>query len=111
MTRTNAAITLLSAALLGAGGDALVRGALHRESPLPRFLLFLVGACLLFAYGCVVNAPPWNFGELLGLYIVFFFVVAQLISWLAFGQAPSRAILLGGVLVVSGGIVIALNQK
>jgi drug/metabolite transporter (DMT)-like permease len=111
VTRTNAVLVLLLAALLEAGGDAIVRGALHRQGQASRLILFALGACVLFAYGWVVNAPSWNFGELLGLYVVFFFVIAQAISWIAFGQSPSRAVLLGGLLVISGGIVIAVNRN
>jgi len=49
---------------------------------------------VLFAYGGVVNAP-WDFGRLLGVYVVFFFVVAQAIAWAVFGQVPSPRLLLG----------------
>jgi len=101
---------LLFASLLEAGGDALVRGGLRSSEAHKRALLFLVGAAVLFAYGWVVNSPPWDFGRLLGLYVVFFFAMAQLISWLAFGQLPSRSLLIGGALIVSGGLVIALSE-
>jgi small multidrug resistance family-3 protein len=111
MSRTTAIGILLLAALLEAGGDAIVRGALHRQSIGARALLFALGAGVLFAYGVVVNSPPWEFARLLGLYVVFFFVTAQMISWIAFGQPPTRAVLLGGVLIVAGGFVIALNQN
>jgi len=57
-----------------------------------------------------VNAPPWDFGRLLGLYVVFFFVIAQLLSWLVFKQVPSTAILIGGTLIVTGGVVISLAK-
>jgi small multidrug resistance family-3 protein len=65
-------------------------------------------AAILFAYGWTVNAPPWDFGKLLGLYVVLFFVIAQLISWLFFKQTPSMTLVLGGSLIVAGGIVISL---
>jgi small multidrug resistance family-3 protein len=61
---------------------------------------------MLFAYGYTVNAPGWDFGRLLGIYIVLLFVVAQIVSWLAFGQRPGTALLIGGALIVAGGIVI-----
>jgi hypothetical protein len=61
----------------------------------------------LFAYGWTVNSPPWDFGKLLGLYVVFFFLTAQTISWLAFKQIPSLAVLVGGPFIVTGGIIIA----
>ena len=57
---------------------------------------------VLFLYGYVVNIPGWDFGRLLGLYVVFFFVVAQAIAWLAFDQLPGRPLLAGGALIVAG---------
>lgn len=111
MSRATAVAILLVAALLEAGGDAIVRGALHRQNVGARAVLFGLGAIVLFAYGVVVNSPPWDFGKLLGLYVVFFFVTAQMISWIVFRQPPSGAVLLGGLLIVAGGFVIAWNQR
>ncbi len=99
---------LLLAALLEAGGDALVRAGLH-GSTVPARLGFLgLGAAVLFAYGLTVNLPAWDFGRLLGVYVVFFFIVAQLVSWLAFGSRPTMPILVGGALIVAGGLTITL---
>jgi drug/metabolite transporter superfamily protein YnfA len=102
-------LLLFAAALLEAGGDALVRAGLRSSTGSTRLLMFAVGGLVLFTYGYVVNAPPWDFGRLLGIYVVFFFVVAQLISWIAFHQPPSTAILVGGFLIIAGGIVISVG--
>jgi drug/metabolite transporter superfamily protein YnfA len=110
MSRTTAILILLLAAVLEAGGDAIVRKGLH-ASGTQRTLIFLTGAIVLFAYGWVVNSPPWDFGKLLGIYVVFFFVVAQSISWIFFKQAPTGAVWLGGLLIVSGGAVIAFSNR
>ena len=111
MNRTTAIMILFCAAILEAGGDALVRAGLRNSATGARTALFAFGAVALFAYGWTVNAPPWDFGRVLGLYVVFFFVIAQLLSWLFFGQPPSRSLLIGEFLIVSGGLVIALAQE
>lgn len=110
MSRIQTVLILLLAATLEAGGDAIVRYGLHRTSPLARMAVFLVGAAVLFAYGFTVNSPPWDFGRLLGLYVVFFFVIAQLLSCMLFRQVPSPALVAGGALIVLGGSVIAVWQ-
>ena len=80
MNRLTAIGLLLLAAICEAGSDAMVRKALHQQASGLRLLTFLGGAVVLFGYGLIVNTPDWDFGRLLGLYVVFFFVVAQLMS-------------------------------
>lgn len=109
MTRAATLAVLALAALLEAGGDALIRTGIRNPSPLARTFLFLTGAAVLFAYGWTVNAPAWDFGKLLGVYVVLFFATAQVISTLFFHQPPTRAIYLGGALIVAGGLVIAFG--
>ncbi len=104
-------LILLTAALLEAGGDALVRSGMQASSTTVRLSLFLMAAVVLFTYGYVVNAPPWQFGQLLGIYVVFFFVIAQLISWLVFRHPPTAAIWIGGTLIVAGGFVISYGTS
>jgi len=101
---------LLFAACLEAGGDALIRMGIRSNSHLRTFLLFVVGGLILTVYGYAVNAPPWDFGRLLGVYVAFFFVVAQLVSWLAFHQKPTPMLLLGGSFIIIGGIVVSLSK-
>src|SRR5437867_4145950 len=103
-------LLLFAAALLEAGGDALVRAGLQASTNGVRAGLFAIGGLALFSYGYVVNAPPWDFGRLLGIYVVFFFAVAQLISWIIFHQRPSTALLIGGAFIVAGGIIISVNR-
>ena len=100
-------LLLLLAALLEAGGDALVRHGLRGPEG-RRLVWMLAGGAVLFAYGCAVNTPSWDFGRLLGIYVVFFFVVAQAIGWWAFGQRPGAGVWAGGALIVGGGIVLSL---
>jgi len=108
MSRNVIILLLALAALLEAGGDALVRLGLHTSGTAPRLVFFLAGAAVLFLYGLAVNTPPWDFGRLLGLYVVFFFLSAQAISWLVFHQKPSAAVLIGGGCIAIGGLIISL---
>lgn len=109
MNRPLAIAILLVAALLESGGDAVMRTGLNSPALGPKILRFALAALLLTAYGLTVNAPRWDFGRLLGIYVVFFFVLAQLISWLFFHTPPSRTVLAGGLLIVAGGVVISLG--
>jgi len=109
MNRIVALLILLLAATLEAGGDALVRAGIRHPIPLARFGLWLAGAALLFLYGWTVNTPPWDFGRLLGVYVVLVFLVAQVLAIAIFGQWPDRGVLLGGGLIIGGGIVIATS--
>lgn len=100
-------LLLFTAAMLEAGGDALVRTGMHTPITINKALFFLAGTVVLFAYGYAVNSPSWDFGRLIGVYIVFFFVIAQLISWFVFHQPPGRALMIGGAFIITGGAIIS----
>jgi len=105
-----AMVVLLLAAGLEAGGDALMRVGLHSVTHARAAVFFVLGGLVLASYGYIVNAPPWDFGRLIGVYVAFFFLVAQAISWLGFGQKPAPMVLLGGALIVIGGCVVSLAK-
>jgi small multidrug resistance family-3 protein len=108
MSRTLSLLVLLLAAVLEAGGDALIRSSIHASSLTTRFAFLALGALVLCAYGYAVNRPPWDFGRVIGIYVVFFFLVAQVISWLAFNQRPTGPLMLGGAFVVAGGVIMSV---
>lgn len=100
------AVWLLLAALLEVGGDAAMRIGLRG-----RLWGYLLGALLLALYGLLVNQPGLGFGRLLGLYIVVFFVVSQVLAWAIFGERPSPGLIAGGTLIVAGGLIIQLTSR
>jgi small multidrug resistance family-3 protein len=102
---------LVLAAFLEAHGDSFFQVGIHRSSGVGRVLPILVGTMVLALYGTVVNLPRWDFGRLLGVYVVLFFLMAQLQNKLRFGQSPTPPIYLGGALIVTGGLVIAFWKK
>ena len=91
---------LLLAACLEVGGDALVRWGLKSG----RIIGFVLGAVVLFTYGVSVNLPKWDFGKLLGIYIVLFFVASQVTGVFIFGETLPTGRLVGGALVIAGGL-------
>lgn len=99
-------LVLLAAALLEAGGDAVLRKALFEHAGLARLALFAAGACVLLAYGTLLNLAPLEFGQVVGLYIAILFVVWQAITFVAFGKLPTLPILAGGSLIIAGGLLI-----
>lgn len=103
-------VVLSLAAFLEAFGDSFFQTAFYRSSGIGRIGAIILGAVVLTSYGSVVNIPRWDFGKLLGLYVVLFFIVAQILNKVRFGQAPTTPIYLGGLLIVAGGLVIAFWQ-
>lgn len=99
---------LTLAAFFEVWGDSFIQAGFYRSSGAGRVLALLAGVALLTCYGAVVNVPRWEFGRLLGGYIVLVFVLAQLAAKVRFGQSPTLPIYAGGALIVAGGLVIAL---
>lgn len=106
MSNLVAFLILIVAALLEAGGDAVVRTGLHAQSLAQRTGLIVLGGLVLTAYGVVVNAPPWDFGRLLGVYVALFFLAAQAINFVAFHVTPGTPVLVGGALIIGGGLLM-----
>ncbi len=87
---------LLIATLLEVSGDAVVRSAIYNHSGASRVALFVAGGALLFGYGTFLNLTP----------LATFFVVWQVINFIAFRVSPTPPILVGGALIIAGGAVV-----
>ena len=105
--RAGAFALLTLAALLEVLGDSLFQSGMYRSEGMARVLFFLCGVAVLALYGFTVNSPPWDFGKLLGIYVVLFFLVAQVLAKIRFHQSPTMPIYVGGALITAGGIIIA----
>jgi hypothetical protein len=110
-TRAGTFAVLLLAAFLEAFGDSYFQSGLHRSSGVARYVAFAGGAITLALYGLVVNTPPWEFGKLLGMYVVLFFLVAQVLAKVRFNQTPDTPVLVGGSLIVLGGVIISVWRR
>lgn len=94
--------SLVVAAALESGGDALIRHGLGHAS---RWWLAF-GAVVLVLYGFAVNLNRLvDFSTLMGTYIAVFFVVSQIIA-VGMGERPSLMTLLGGSFIVAGGLIV-----
>jgi hypothetical protein len=91
---------------LEAVGDAVVRIGIAQNTWLPRCLLFVAAAVLLFGYGLSVNLAPVEFGRVVGLYIAMLFIVWQIVNWIVFRSLPDAPVFVGGVLIIIGGAVV-----
>ncbi len=100
---------LIVATVLEAGGDAVVRIALHNHAGVSgiRIGLFVLGAALLLGYGTSLNLAPLEFRDVIGLYVAMLFVVWQVINFAFFGTLPNLPVVVGGALIVAGGGIVA----
>lgn len=100
-------LLLSIAAALEVLGDSFFQSAMHRSSGTTRAVAFVEGAAALALYGIVVNAPRWDFGKLLGVYVVFFFLWAQVIAKIRFNQPITLPVVVGGFFIATGGAIIS----
>jgi small multidrug resistance family-3 protein len=98
---------LVIATALEVSGDALIRKSLFEQTGLARLGLFLLGGALLAGYGTFLNLAPLEFGQVVGLYIATLFVMWQIINFVFFRDLPTLPILAGGVLIVTGGLIVS----
>ncbi len=109
MAIVQAILLLVLATAVEVSGDAVVRMALHDHPGLTpiRLGLFLLGAALVFGYSVFLNLAPFEFGEVVGLYIATLFIVWQIINFAFFRTLPTVPILTGGALIVAGGAIVS----
>jgi drug/metabolite transporter (DMT)-like permease len=100
-------LVLALAAYLEVQGDACFQSGLYHASGAKRLGWFVLGALVLVGYSLFLNASKVDFGKLLGIYVVLFFLVAQIVARLQFHQSPTRPIYLGGALIVLGGLIMS----
>ena len=97
---------LIVATTLEVSGDAIIRKTIYEHTGIARMGFGLTGALLLFGYGFFLNLAPVEFGKVVGLYIATLFIVWQIISYITFKSLPTLPVIVGGLLVVSGGLII-----
>jgi small multidrug resistance family-3 protein len=56
----------------------------------------------------MVNMTKLDFGRLMGIYIVLFFLVSQAVSVLLFRERLQLPVIVGGTLIVAGGLVMTV---
>lgn len=105
-TPVGAFLVLALAAYLEVYGDACFSSGLWHASGMRRLGWYVVGATVLIAYSLFLNSSQIDFGKLLGIYVMLFFVIAQIVAKLKFHQSPTPPIYVGGALIVAGGIVM-----
>ena len=102
---------LVLATAMEVSGDALVRTGILQAQGRAKLAYFVIGACLLFALADALQLRlqasglghiPYEAATL--------FVMWQIVSFVAFRTIPSLPTLVGGVLIVGGGLLVAFWQ-
>ncbi len=97
---------LVVATTLESSGDAIVRLGLGHPRLVARLGLFAIGAAMLFGYGVFLNLAPVAFEKVVGLYIATLFIVWQIVNFFFFRHVPTLPVLVGGLLIITGGCVV-----
>lgn len=105
-TPIGAFVVLTIAAYLEVQGDACFQSGLFHSSGARRAGWFVGGTAVLVCYSLFLNSSKIDFGKLLGIYVVLFFVVAQVLAKVQFHQSPGKPIYVGGAFVVAGGLIM-----
>lgn len=101
-------LVLVIAAYLEVQGDACFQSGLYHSSGSKRFGWFITGTIVLVSYSLFLNSSRVDFGKLLGVYVVLFFLVAQVVAKVQFHQTPSKPIFVGGAFIVLGGLIMTV---
>lgn len=99
-------VVLVLAAYLEVQGDACFQAGLYRSSGVKQVGWFVTGALVLICYSLFLNSSKIDFGKLLGVYVVLFFLIAQIVAMLQFHQSPTKPIYLGGTFIAIGGLIM-----
>jgi len=102
---------LIVATALEVAGDAIIRKTIYEHTGIARVGFGLLGASLLFGYGFFLNLAPVEFGKVVGLYIATLFIMWQIITYIAFKSVPSLPVLIGGLFVITGGLIITFWKQ
>ena len=71
----------------------------------------LAGAVVLYGYGLILNLGPLDWGRLVGAYVAIFFVVGQIINLVFFQTLPTLPIVIGGLFILTGGVIVTLWER
>jgi hypothetical protein len=99
-------LLLFVAAMLEVWGDAYFQAAVHRSSGVSRWAYSVAGVVILSLYGLSVNLPSWNFGKLLGVYVFFFYISAQIVARIRFKEPITLPAVIGALFFAAGGAVL-----
>jgi small multidrug resistance family-3 protein len=102
-----ACLTLVAAALLEVGGDAIIRAGLRGSG----LAVVAGGFIVLGSYGLLVNTLRWEFSRLLGVYVAVFATASVLCGRFAFGEVVATSTWLGLAIILSGAAVIQLGSQ
>ena len=102
----NPLVVMLFATIMEVTGDAIIRRCVYEHAGAARVGYAILGAALLTGYGITVNLTSVEFGKIVGLYIATLFVVWQVISYATTRVPPSLPVIVGGLLIITGGMII-----
>ena len=103
-TKSGVILVLFTAALLESSGDFFWSRCLHTQRG--GLVFGFLAVVFLSLYGFFFNSTNIEFREVVGGYIVCFFLWIELLAYLDKRSWPPRNVIVGGVLIIIGGSIM-----
>jgi drug/metabolite transporter superfamily protein YnfA len=99
-------VVFLIGAVLEVGGDVVIRMGLRGGGT----ILVVIGMVVLGSYGLIVNAVPWDFSRIFGIYVCLFALLSVLCGKFVLQEQIPFSTWVGLCFILSGALIVQFGR-